>query len=226
MRLAALFSGGKDSTYAIYRAERMGHRVTHLLTVIPSSEEALYFHYPNTWLTALQAEAMGREHLTVECGVGRDEELSALTRLLDTVIGKVDGIVVGALASRFQYEGFGRLCKERGFDVLAPLWGINPLRLLREIIAEGFDVIISGVAAAGLGRELLGAHLTISVMRRLEEASRRLGIHPGGEGGEFETLVLDSPLFEKRVEILESDVLWRGDRGVLYVRRARLVDKG
>ena len=225
MRLAALFSGGKDSTYAVYVVERMGHAVTHLLTVIPSSEDALYFHYPNAWVTALQAKAMRREHLAVECGVGREEELSALGKLLDAVMGRVDGVVTGALASRFQYESFKKLCEERGLDTIAPLWGRNPLKLLREIIAEGFDAIITGVAAAGLGEELLGAQLTPELVRRLEQLGRELGIHPGGEGGEFETLVLDCPLFEKRIEVLESENVWMGDRGVLYVRRACLAEK-
>ncbi len=225
VRLASLYSGGKDSTYSVYLAERMGHRVTHLLTVIPSGEDSLFFHYPNAWITALQAEAMGKEHLAIESPTGREAELEALGRLLDTVAGKVEGVVVGALASRFQYEAFNRLCRERGLDVLAPLWGKNPLKLLREVVAEGFEVIITGVAAAGLGEEMLGRRITPELIRLIEDVSRRMGVHPGGEGGEFETLVLDSPMFRKRIEVLSSEKVWRGDRGVLYIRRARLRER-
>ncbi len=225
MKLASLYSGGKDSTYAVYLAERMGHTVTHLLTIIPSSEDSLFFHYPNAWITALQAEAMGKEHLAAESSTGREAELEALGKLLDTVVGKVDGVVVGALASRFQYEAFNKLCRERGLDVFAPLWGKNPLKLLREVIAEGFEIMITGVAAAGLGEELLGKRITPEVIQLIEGVSKRMGVHPGGEGGEFETLVIDAPLFRKRIEILSLEKVWKGDRGVLYIRKARLRER-
>ena len=225
MKLASLYSGGKDSTYAIYLAERMGHEVTHLLTVIPSGEDALFFHYPNAWITALQAEAMEKEHMVIESSVGREAELEALGKLLDTVVGNVEGVVVGALASRFQYEAFKKICGERGLDIIAPLWGKDPLKLLKEVIAEGFEVIITGVAAAGLGEELLGARLTPHVVKLIEALGRSMGVHPGGEGGEFETLVLDSPLFKKRIEILSSEKVWEGDRGILYIRKARLRER-
>ena len=222
MRLAALFSGGKDSTYAIYLAEKLGHIVEYLLTVYPESDESLYFHYPNIWLTRLQAQAMRKEHLIEEAG---KRELEALSLLLDKVENRVEGIVSGAVASRFQYEAFGRLCREHGLKVLTPLWKKPPLKLLQEILSEKFKVLVTGVAAEGLGQDWLGAILTPRRLRLLEELERKLGVNPVGEGGEFETLVLDCPLFRKRLKILSSEIIWMGDRGFLKIEEAKLVEK-
>ena len=225
MRLAALFSGGKDSTYAIYLMERRGHNVEYLLTIFPESDESLYFHYPNIELTKLQAEAMMKHQLVERCGIGRAEESSALARLIERVSGIVDGVVSGAIASRFQLKAFKEICEKYDLNLFAPLWGMNPLTILRKMISEGFEIIITGVAAAGLGKELLGARLTPSLVEEIKQASDRFGINPAGEGGEFETFVLDAPIFKRRIEIIEVEVDWRGDRGFLKIKGAKLAEK-
>jgi len=225
LRLAALFSGGKDSTYAIYLMERRGHDVEYLLTIFPKSDESLYFHYPNIELTRLQAEAMGMHQLVERCGIGKIEEISALTRLIEKVSGIVDGVISGAIASRFQLKAFREVCERYGLNLFAPLWGMNPLTILQEIIDDRFEVIITGVAAAGLGKDFLGARLTPSLVEELRKISDRFGINLAGEGGEFETFVLDAPIFKYRIEVLEAEVDWRGDRGFLKIRKTRLVKK-
>jgi len=205
--------------------ERRGHNVEYLLTIFPESDESLYFHYPNIELTRLQAEAMMKQQFVERCEIGRAEEVSALARLIGRVSGMVDGVVSGAIASRFQLKAFKEICEEYGLSLFAPLWGMNPLTILWEMINEGFDVIITGVAAAGLGRELLGAHLTPSLVKEIKQTSDRFEINPAGEGGEFETFVLDAPIFKQRIKIIKAEVDWRGDRGFLKIREAKLVKK-
>ena len=58
MKLAALFSGGKDSTYSIYKAMQMGHDVKCLITLFPKSPNSHLLHFPNIKLTELQSETM------------------------------------------------------------------------------------------------------------------------------------------------------------------------
>ena len=55
MKLACLFSGGKDSIYAIHLAKQQGHDVVCLLSVFPKSEESHLLHYPNLKWTKLQS---------------------------------------------------------------------------------------------------------------------------------------------------------------------------
>lgn len=222
MKLGALFSGGKDSTYAIYCAERMGHKVEVLLTVYPISTESLYFHYPNIQLTSLQAEAMEKEQI-IEKVV--DNELKTLKNLIRKASKKVDGVVLGVISSNFQRKAIEEICRENDLQLIIPLWLRDPSSLMREIIQSNFKVMVTGVAAWGLGREWLGKILKMEDVEAMEIISGRFGINLCGEGGEMETLVLDCPLFSKKLEVLDYEVEWMGDRGFLNIIEARLVEK-
>ncbi len=226
MRLAALFSGGKDSTYAIYVAERSGHKVDYLLTISPASQESYFFHYPNIWITRLQAEAMGKSHLIAFAkSASKDDELKALISLIDKVLENVNGLLSGVTKSQAQRDAFRKLCLKKGLELVTPLWGLDPMKLLEEMISKGLVVMIVGVAAEGLGRELLGKILDEDVVELLRNLSERYGVNPLGEGGEFETLVIDAPFFKKRLEVLEYEVDWNGYSGFLKIKDARLVKK-
>ena len=66
MKLAALFSGGKDSTYSIYKARQMGYDVKCLITLFPKSPNSHLLHFPNIKLTELQSETtVSYTHLTL-----------------------------------------------------------------------------------------------------------------------------------------------------------------
>jgi diphthine-ammonia ligase len=226
MRLAALFSGGKDSTLAIQLAEVMGHHVDYLITVKAASEESYYFHYPNIWVTSLQARAMGRRQIMVSArSASRDDELRALRDAVELIRDEVDGIISGVNRSRSQHYSFQRICDELGLKLLTPIWMRDPQEVLEEVVSSGITAMIVGVAAMGLGRELLGRIIDHELINLLNSLSERYDVNVLGEGGEFETLVLDSPLFKKRIRILEYEVRWSGYSGMLLVREARLAEK-
>jgi diphthine-ammonia ligase len=222
MRLAALFSGGKDSTYAIYSAGRMGHGVEVLLTFIPKSVDSYLFHYPNIHLTPLQAESMGLRQLLVPVEGGEEETLE---RALGEVSGRVDGLLTGALASSYQRNRMEKAAEKHGLKLVSPLWGREPGQLLREIVSEGFRVMVVAVAAAGLGEEWLGRVIDEDAVRELDILKQRYGVHPAGEGGEMETLVLDCPIFRKRLHPKRVEKVWKGYYGYLIVHEAELVEK-
>jgi len=226
MKLAALFSGGKDSTYAIQVAERLGYQVEYLLTINPASDESYFFHYPNIWITRLQAEAMGKRHLLSSAkSPSKADELQALMSLVDRVSGEIDGLLSGVTRSRAQYDAFRKFCAEKGLELVAPLWGLDPIKLLEEMISEGLVIMIVGVAAEGLGRDLLGRILDEDVVLLLKNLSKRYNVNPLGEGGEFETLVIDAPFFKKRLKIIEYEVSWDGYSGLLRIKDAVLIKK-
>jgi ABC transporter with metal-binding/Fe-S-binding domain ATP-binding protein len=218
-RLAALFSGGKDSTYAIYCTEKIGYNVDLLLTIYPSSSESLYFHYPNVKLTRLQAEAMRKKHIAKEAF---SNELEALRDLIKRISHDIDKVVLGVSSSSFQKKAVESICREYGVEVFTPLWGLEPSKLLREIIKSNFQVMVTGVAALGLTMEWLGKILTEEDVEKLEEVSKKYGVNVCGEGGEMETIVLDCPLFKEKIQVLDYEVDWRGDRGSLIIRKAEL----
>jgi len=226
MRLAALFSGGKDSTLAIQLAEAMGHHVDYLITVKAASEESYYFHYPNIWVTSLQARAMDRRQIMVSArSVSRDDELQALRDAVELIRDEVDGLLSGVNRSRSQHDSFQRLCEELGLKLLTPLWMRDPREVLEEVVSSGITAMIVGVAAMGLGRELLGKIIDHELINLLNSLSERYDVSMLGEGGEFETLALDSPLFKKRIEVLNYEIRWSGYSGMLLIREAMLAEK-
>jgi diphthine-ammonia ligase len=224
MRVGALFSGGKDSTYAAYVALQRGWDLTHLLSIVPEDRESMLFHVPNLHVTPLLAEAMGRPLVTEPAKPGEPGELDALRRLFRRV--KVDGIVVGAIASDYQHERVNRIADETGLRVFAPLWRHDPTRLVRDYLAAGFEIVFSAVSAEGLDASWLGRRWDARTIEDLLRLHASRGLHPCGEGGEFETLVLDGPLFDRRLEVLRAEPRWSGSAGVWQVLEARLVPKG
>jgi ABC transporter with metal-binding/Fe-S-binding domain ATP-binding protein len=223
LRVAALFSGGKDSTYAAYVAVQRGWDLTHLVSILPQDPDSMLFHVPNLHMTALLADAMRIPLITEEAKAGEDGELDALRRVFRRL--DVDGIVVGAIASDYQHERVNRIADESGVRVFAPLWRHDPRRLVRDYLAAGFEIVFASVSAEGLDATWLGRpwdEQTVQDLLRLQESR---GVHPCGEGGEFETLVLDGPTFHERVEVLRAEREWTGSSGVWRVVEARLVPK-
>lgn len=149
--------------------------------------------------------------------------MMALKKALSEV--EMDGIVVGAVASDYQHSRVNQVCDELGLWAYAPLWRKDPRRLLLEYVEAGFEIIIVGVYAEGMDQSWLGRVLDIDACEEILDLGRRYGVHPVGEGGEFETLVLDGPNFASRLEIAKAEREWRGSSGTLHVKEAVLVDK-
>lgn len=225
MDLAALFSGGKDSCFAVFQSMRAGHRVRYLVTVFPENPESYLFHYPNIRLTKLQARAMGISHITRESKGEKEKELRDLEMALKPISREIEGVVTGGIASGYQADRMGRLCQGLGLKFLAPLWRIEPNRYWRMLLKSGFRVMMTGVSCQGLGEEWLGRVMDSGALRELKSLGKRFRFHLAGEGGEFETLVLDCPLFKKRLRILKARKTWNGDSGIYRIEKAVLAGK-
>ncbi|KYH36366.1 MAG: hypothetical protein AYL28_006650 [Candidatus Bathyarchaeota archaeon B23] len=223
MRLAALFTGGKDSTYAAHLAEGVGE-LLYLVTMTPRREDSWMFHTVNIHLAPLVAEAYGVEHVSAPTSGEKERELQDLRRVLEGL--DVDAVVSGAIASNYQRRRIDALCHELGLKHITPLWGRDSAELLREMLEAGLTIMVTGVAALGLDERWLGRLIDEEALRELVELNRRFGLDVCGDGGEMETLVLDAPWFRHRVEILEAEGLWDGMRGVYRISRAELRPKG
>lgn len=223
MPLAALISGGKDSLHALYSVLRQGREVRYLVAMLPEREDSWLFHFPNIRLVDLVAEAMGIPLVKRKTTGVKGIELKDLER---TVRGlDIDGIVCGAISSEYQQSAIEGLCHRLGIDFLAPLWGKDPIPLLRKMVRLKFDILITGVAAYGFDESWLGRKIDDQAISDLADLSEKFGIHPSGEGGEYETLVLDSPMFKKRIDIIRARRSWKPYSGYLFIDEARLVKK-
>ncbi|WP_276300312.1 diphthine--ammonia ligase [Halorussus lipolyticus] len=231
----SLFSGGKDSSWALYQALENGLDVSRLVTVHPEGDSYMY-HVPATRLASLAAESIGIPLVEVEpddfeaddateSGAQGDEELEPLeaaVRELDSDLsGGVAGVTAGAVESEYQTSRIEEMADRLDAEVFAPLWQENPRELADAMLDAGFEITIIRVAAYGLDESWLGRTLDEAAIAELEELNESHGVHILGEGGEFETLVTDGPHMDRAIE-LEYSTEWDGTRGTLQIEDAWL----
>jgi ABC transporter with metal-binding/Fe-S-binding domain ATP-binding protein len=229
----SLFSGGKDSSWALYRALESGLNVTRLLTVHPGEDSYMY-HVPATRLAGLAAESVGIDLVEVtpedldapnatDASAQGDAELEPLEAALEDLSGGLDlaGVTAGAVESEFQTDRIQGMCDRLGIDLYAPLWREDPRELAEAMLDAGFEIRLIQVAAHGLDESWLGRTLDAEALDELAALNDEYGVHVLGEGGEFETLVTDGPHMSRPIE-LEYEAVWEGDRGHLDVTDARL----
>ena len=226
MRLGVLFSGGKDSTLALHYATEK-EEVACLITLISENKESYMFHTPNIDVTVFQAQALRLPQITKVTQGEKEKELSDLEDAITQAAEKfqIEGVVTGAIESVYQAERIQRICCKLGLWCFNPLWKHNQKALLLELLEKKFNVIISGIFAYPLDEKWLGKQIDTKMIDRLVELQQKYGISPSGEGGEIETTVLDAPLFQKKIEILDFTVEAKGNCGVLKIKQARLVPK-
>ena len=228
MRLASLYSGGKDSNYSIFEINRLGHEVSCLISIIPEFSDSLLFHFPNIHLTRVLAQAIDlpiRDFKSKTSSL--ENEIAALENALSSVKDEfaIEGIVHGGISSNFQKRNFEKICSDLELSVFSPLWNLNASNYLRRMIDEKFKIIITGVSAMGLDREWLGMQLDHESVQRLESLSSKYGFNLNFEGGEAETLVVDCPIYKKKLEIRKGMVKWFGDNGIFEITDYELIDK-
>jgi diphthine-ammonia ligase len=231
----SLFSGGKDSSWALYRALEEGLPVERLLTVHPGGDSYMY-HVPATELASLAAESIGIELVdvhpdefgaeeTTDASAQGDAELAvledALEDLDEELAGGLGGVTVGAVESEFQNSRVEAMSERLGIDTYAPLWQRDPRQIAADMLTAGFEITVIRVAAGGLDESWLGRTLDADAMADLAELRASHGVHPLGEGGEFETLVQDGPHMDRRIEF-DSETEFDGTRGTLRIEDAWL----
>jgi diphthine-ammonia ligase len=226
MKAAVLFSGGKDSTMAIYKAIKSGWDVVYLVSMVSENPESYMFHTSNIHLTELSAEAMGIPIIRAPTPGEKEEELDDLKTVLMELKNKgVEAVFSGALASSYQKSRIDKICLDLSLESVAPLWHFDPQKYMEEIIELGFETILVSVSAEGLDESWLGKKIDETLLEDLISLHQKYGIHMAFEGGEAETLVVDCPLFKKRINIQETEKIWQGDSGFINVKRAVLQDK-
>lgn len=223
MNVAVLFSGGKDSTYALYLALNEGLNVKTLLSINPLRDDSYMFHKPCIELASLQADCIGIPIIEETVSGVKEKEVKELERVLACL--DVEGIVSGAVESQYQKTRIEKVCANLGLKSFSPLWQKNPSTLLTDILSDGFEVMVVGVAAQGLDDAWLGRIISSQDIKLLEDLEKKFGVHICGEGGEYETFVVDGPIFTKKIRVEDSEKKWDGQRGSLIIIETELEDK-
>lgn len=226
MKLGVLFSGGKDSVFACYRAIQ-SDEVVCLISMISENDHSYMFHTPNVNLSALQAKAAGIPRIRVETAGEEETELEDLKRGIKEAIEKygIEGIVTGAVMSVYQASRIQRICQELDLWCFSPLWYADQEEYMRRIISSGFRVIIAGVFSYPFDEGWLGREIDSGMIDELKILSEKYSITLSGEGGEYESFVLDAPFFSGRIVIDEAESFCKNYNGRFTIKEAHLEKK-
>ena len=222
-KCAILFSGGKDSCMAAYLAKKKGYELVCLISIFSKNKESYMFHTPSIKRTKQQAKVMQSPLIIQKTKGKKEEELKDLEKAIKKAKEKykIDTIVTGALASNYQKSRIENICKKLDLECINPLWNKDEIKYLNELVDQKFKVIITGIFAYPLNKDWLGRIINKKFIEEVQILKDKYKIHPAGEGGEFETFVLDCPLFRKQLRVIGKKISgeknsWRMDVGVKY----------
>jgi len=208
MKCGILFSGGKDSVYAAYLAKKCGNEITCLITIISENPDSYMFHTPSISKVKKQAEVMNIPLLIQETKGEKEEELEDLKSIIQKAKRelKIEAIVTGSVESAYQASRIQKICDRFELDCFNPLWQKDQIELLNDLIKSKFKIIITGIFAYPLNKSWLGREINEKFINDVRPMFEKYKINPAGEGGEFESYVLDCPLFSKELEIKDSKI--------------------
>lgn len=221
MKVAVLFSGGKDSTYTLWIALQQ-YEVISLITVL-SGEESYLYHYQKRHIAQTLSEAIGIPVTFVTISE-ETQELTEVEKSLRDL--QVEAILIGGLLSEYQRTRFNNIAKQVNIPCFAPLWRKDQKMLLRDL-KNHFKIIFTTIASMGFTGKDLGRVLDDAFFERLTYLQETYGVSIGGEGGEYETLCLDAPFYKKQIVIEEAVNHWDEPKsfGYLEIKHLRLVEK-
>ncbi len=228
LNLGIMWSSGKDGAYAGYLMEKHNYKIKCLLTMKSKNKYSYMFHTPNIDIAKSQADAMELPILFQDTDGEKEDELLDMKKLLLDAKEKfkIDGIVTGALFSTYQRTRIEKVADEIGLKIFSPLWHKNQEEEMRELIDAGFKIMFSSVAADGLDDSWLDKVITHKDIDKLVKLNDKIGLNVAGEGGEFESLVIDSPMFKKNMIIKKSHIEKEDTLNYFYViDEVEIVDK-
>lgn len=221
LKVAVSWSGGKESSFSLYRSLSNGLEVCSLLNMVNRDVKRSMSHGLDPGLLAAQAEAM--EIPILQRGTTWDtyeqEFKGAVAELRQTGIS---GMVFGDIDIEEHKEWIERVCGELGVIPILPLWGDEPQRLLSDFIDAGFEAIVVSAKAQYFGEEWLGRRVDGGLIKELLTLNN---VHPCGEQGEYHTFVTDGPIFKRRIKIIGSNMVLREGYRFLDISRYELVGK-
>jgi ABC transporter with metal-binding/Fe-S-binding domain ATP-binding protein len=214
MAWAALTSGGKDSILSCQKAIDSGKAVRYMVTARPKNRDSYMFHSANLDAVPVIARVAGMEYVEIETQGTKEDELKDLEEGLAGL--DIEGVIAGAVASRYQADRVKTITDRLGLELFTPLWHMDPETLLLEV-ARRLDAMIVVTAAEGLDTSFLGARFDDDLIRRLKRVAATRRIHLAGEGGEYESLTLNAPFYSRPITYTTTEIRSATDRHELVL---------
>jgi diphthine-ammonia ligase len=216
---AALWTGGKDCSLALYEARRSGVQVGELVTLAPPLP--VFLAHPIPFLTR-QAAAMGVRHRTVEIRPPLEAGYTQAMRML-----RAEGIEVLVTGDIAEVDGHPNWIRQTsrgaGLEVLTPLWGRDRRTLLSDFLGCGFKAVFSLVKKPWFTRQWVGRAIDGRAVKELGDIARDTGLDLCGENGEYHSLILDGPTFKRGLRIAAFDTCERDE--MMYMDGFEIADE-
>lgn len=226
MDVAIMYSGGKDSTYALDYALQKGWNIKYLLSVKPNRDDCYLFHFATVEHTKEIAKSLGFKHIYKTCKVAdAKKEAEIIRKVVEK--NKVDALILGGVGlQETQINSIRDSLKDLNVRVFASHEGMEHGELMKEMIKKGYDIRLTQFAAEGLNIDWLGRKIDEEAFVELEKLSKRFGFHIGAEGGHWDSLVLDGPIFKNKFETAESEKVITGEfNGYLLIKQLKEIKK-
>lgn len=215
------WSGGKDCCLACYRASAYGLQIRCLVNMVTQDSQHSRSHgLAAKWLQ-MQAKAIGIP-LIQRPAASANYEAEFKSMLLTL---KQEGITTGVFGDidfNADREWIDKVCSEMDITPYWPLWEENQNKLLEEFVDTGFEAVVVATKADILGEDWLGRKVDYDFLADLAKLEN---ITPCGEAGEYHTLVINGPLFQKRIEIIETNKVLKDGHWFLDIVRGELKSK-
>ena len=216
------WSGGKDCCLALHRAKASGLDIRYLANMVTGDGQRSCSHGISAAVIKKQAEALGIS-IMQQTTTSDNYEAVFVKTLKEFKQQGIDVGVFGDIDFSPHREWIEKVCAAAGITPRLPLWQEDQAKLMEEFIDAGFKAVVVAVKAELLGKEALGRIVDREFLSYI--AGLNKGITPCGEAGEFHTLVVDGPLFQKRLEIIETENVTRGDHHFLEILKTELIAK-
>lgn len=228
LKLGVLYSSGKDSNSAAFIMQKQNYELTCLITLQSSNPDSYMFQSAGVELVELQAKALELPVVFQETAGEKEKELADLEKAIKKAKDKfkIDGIVTGALFSTYQRERIEKICDTLGLKIFSPLWHKPQEQHLHEIVQNGFTAVVTKVAAEGLTKAWLGRKIDEKFIVDIGKLNKKVGLNVAGEGGEYETMVLDGPLFTQKIVLDKTEIHEENkNTATLIIKKAHLEEK-
>ncbi len=227
MRVAILSSGGKDSVYAHWWATLQGWDVLSLITCKIEKDDSLMFQIPGTEVVKHQSKVTDTNYLEFKLSGDSEIEINELELHIKNQMSisndlcGLEGLVTGALRSDYQKTRIEMMCENLGIRSLSPLWHNNPNSHMLNLVEDGFEIILSSVSCEGLDESWIGKLIDKENLDELSKISKKYRFNIDGEGGEFETSVINAPHFKSKI-IMDGEKIWNNGRGYLRISSLKI----
>ncbi len=211
-RVVLSWSGGKDSSMALYELRRSSrYEVVSLLTTIAETYKRVSLHGVRVELLERQAASAGLPVHQLylpghQCTNAQYEALMRRT-MLEYMKAGVQTVAFGDIFLRDLREYREHNLAKVGMKAIFPIWHRDTAELVRSFIRLGFKAYLTCVDGTKLDRTFAGRALDHDLLRELPDS-----VDPCGENGEFHSFVHDGPIFDWPIKVTVGDVVLREGR--------------